>query len=108
VTGASTCSAWCDRRASASAGRQSTKPSARPDISHSGTLTGIDGVESGIGLDVQAFALARYAKCGTSPATAPASASAPQGNFFYKVTPSLTGTLTYNTDFSDAPLDTRR
>src|SRR6185436_4052246 len=29
------------------------------------------------------------------------------GNAFYKVTPALTGTLTFNPDFSDAPLDVR-
>jgi hypothetical protein len=32
----------------------------------------------------------------------------PSGNIFYKVTPSLTGTLTFNTDFSDTPLDARQ
>lgn len=30
------------------------------------------------------------------------------GNIFYKITPSLTGTLTLNTDFSDSPLDERQ
>jgi hypothetical protein len=29
------------------------------------------------------------------------------GNMFYKITPALTGTLTINPDFSDAPLDAR-
>src|SRR5262249_17045725 len=31
-----------------------------------------------------------------------------RGNLFYKLRPSLTGTLTANTDFSDAPLDPRQ
>ena len=78
------------------------------DISHSGTLTGIDGVEGGLGLDVQAFALARYRKTWDAPGGGTGFSFRPSGNIFYKITPSLTGTLTYNTDFSDAPLDQRK
>jgi hypothetical protein len=77
------------------------------DISHSGSLSGIDGVNAGLGLDVQGFALARYRKNWDS-ADGTGVSFRPSGNVFYKVTPSLTGTITYNTDFSDAPLDTRR
>jgi hypothetical protein len=77
-----------------------------PDISHSGTLTGIDGIADGLGIDAQAFALARYRNDSSGNGTG--MSFRPSGNLFYKVTPSLTGTLTYNTDFSDAPLDTRR
>ena len=78
------------------------------DISHSGTLTGINGVNSGLGLDVQAFALARYRKTWDAPGKDTGFSFRPSGNLYYKITPSLTGTLTTNTDFSDAPLDTRR
>jgi len=78
------------------------------DISQSGTLTGIDGVKSGLGIDVQAFALARTRKTWDAPGKDTGFSFRPSGNLFYKITPSLTGTLTYNTDFSDAPLDTRR
>ena len=78
------------------------------DIGHSGTLTGIGGVKSGLGLDVQAFALARTRKTWDAPGKDTGFSFRPSGNLFYKITPSLTGTLTYNTDFSDAPLDTRR
>jgi len=84
------------------------KTIASQDISHSGALTGIDGVHAGLGLDVQAFALARYRKTWDAPGKDTGFSFRPSGNLFYKVTPSLTGTLTYNTDFSDAPLDTRR
>lgn len=83
------------------------KTIASQDISHSGTLTGIGGISEGIGLDVQAFALARYRENWDNGQGSGLSFR-PSGNLFYKVTPSLTGTLTYNTDFSDAPLDTRR
>ncbi len=77
------------------------------DITHSGTLTGIEGIRPGIGLDVQAFALTRYRKNWDTGKDTGVSIR-PSGNLFYKITPSLTGTLTYNTDFSDAPLDTRK
>lgn len=79
-----------------------------PDISHSGTLNGIGGIDGGIGLDVQAFALARYRKTWDAPGKDTGFSFRPSGNLFYKITPSLTGTLTTNTDFSDAPLDTRK
>lgn len=78
------------------------------DISHSGSLSGIDGVNKGLGIDVQAFALGRYRKTWDAPGTDTGFSFRPSGNLFYKITPSLTGTLTTNTDFSDAPLDTRR
>jgi hypothetical protein len=78
------------------------------DISHSGTLTGIDGINNGLGIDVQAFALARARKTWDAPGNDSGFSFRPSGNLFYKITPSLTGTLTTNTDFSDAPLDTRR
>lgn len=75
------------------------------NISQEGTLAGIGSVDTGIGLDVQAFALGRYQHIddGNSGVSL-----RPSGNIFYKVTPSLTATLTTNTDFSDAPLDDRK
>ncbi|HEY0281946.1 MAG TPA: carbohydrate binding family 9 domain-containing protein, partial [Rhizomicrobium sp.] len=81
---------------------------ATQDVTQSGTLTGIGGIHEGLGLDVQAFALARYTKVWDAPGDGSGLSVRPSGNIFYKVTPSLTGTLTYNTDFSDAPLDQRK
>jgi len=78
------------------------------DVTRSGTLTGINGIGDGLGLDVQAFALARYRKTWDAPGKDTGVSFRPSGNIFYKITPSLTGTLTYNTDFSDAPLDQRQ
>ncbi len=78
------------------------------DISREGTLTGITRVREGLGLDVQAFALTRYSKVWDAPSDGTGLSVRPSGNIYYKVTPSLTGTLTYNTDFSDAPLDQRQ
>ena len=77
------------------------------DVTHSGTLAGIGGIRDGLGLDVQAFALTRYRQVWDAPHTGTGISVRPSGNIFYKITPSLTGTLTYNTDFSDAPLDQR-
>ena len=81
---------------------------ASQDITRSGTLTGIHGIREGMGLDVQAFALSRYSRVWDAPHEGDGISFRPSGNIYYKVTPSLTGTLTYNTDFSDAPLDQRR
>ena len=77
------------------------------DVTRSGTLTGITGISDGLGLDVQAFALTRYRQVWDTPHDGTGISVRPSGNLFYKITPSLTGTLTYNTDFSDAPLDQR-
>ena len=77
------------------------------DISRSGTITGISGIDSGIGLDVQVFGSLRYRYDWPNPSRETVSFRA-SGNAFYKVTPQLTGTLTVNPDFSDAPLDLRQ
>lgn len=78
-----------------------------PDISRSGTLTGIGGIDGGIGLDLQAYSALRYQRDWDDPGHS-GFAFRPSGNAFYKITPALTGTLTVNTDFSDTPLDQRQ
>lgn len=77
------------------------------DISRSGTLTGITNTAQGLGLDVQPFLALRYKREWERPRENDVTLE-PSGNIFYKITPALTGTLTFNTDFSDAPLDTRQ
>ena len=77
------------------------------DVSRIGSMRGIQDTHRGLGLDVQAFATGIYKKDQIqqpSDENLDADASA---NIFYKITPSLTGTLTFNTDFSDTPLDER-
>ena len=78
----------------------------RIDITNPGQLAGIEDVKSGIGLEAQLFVT------GSSTydwLTDEIDASFnPSGNIFYKITPSLTGSLTFNTDFSDSPLDSRQ
>jgi len=77
------------------------------DISRSGTLTGISGIDQGLGLDVQLFGSLRYRFDWQDPKREIIYFRA-SGNAFYKITPLLTGTLTINPDFSDAPLDIRQ
>jgi len=77
------------------------------DVSEAGTLTGIEGVNQGHGLDVVPYVVFR-AKHDWSVTGDGAGVSATAGgNAFYKITPGLTGTVTVNPDFSDAPLDVR-
>jgi hypothetical protein len=74
------------------------------DISRAGTLTGITGINQGLGLDIQVYGALRYRFDWQDPQRETKSARL-SGNAFYKITPDLTGTLTVNPDFSDSPLD---
>jgi hypothetical protein len=78
----------------------------RGDVSMAGRLTGIEDVNTGLGLDVQVYGTARYRHEWEGNAGNAISGTA-GGNVYYKITPALTGTLTYNPDFSDSPLDDR-
>lgn len=78
----------------------------RIDMTNPGRLTGIKDVSSGIGLEVQAFAASAVSYDWETGQTNVE--FNPSGNIFYKLTPSLTASLTANTDFSDAPLDDRQ
>jgi hypothetical protein len=78
------------------------------DVSQSGDLVGIENVSQGIGLDVQLYGAPRMKRDWQVDGAAADSSVTAGGNAFYKVTPSLTNTLTVNPDFSDAPLDIRQ
>ena len=78
----------------------------RIDMTNPGRVSGIQDIKSGIGLEVQAFATSAVAQDWELGETD--FEFNPSGNVFYKITPSLTGSLTFNTDFSDAPLDSRQ
>jgi hypothetical protein len=76
------------------------------DLSQSGTLTGIENTNSGIGLDIKLYGrLALKHDWQGTPTTSPSGTGG--ANFYYKLAQALTGTLTVNPDFSDAPLDDR-
>ncbi len=78
----------------------------RIDVTNPGRLTGVRDVRSGIGLEVQTYVTGSAAYDWSTDDTK--YELKPSGNAFYKVTPSLTASLTVNTDFSDTALDTRQ
>jgi hypothetical protein len=89
-----------------------------PDMSEAGTLEGIAGDIGGLGLDVVpggAIGGFRERQRTVDPLTRSASVDHryystvdPTLDVFYKLTPSVTGALTFNTDFSDAEVDARQ
>jgi hypothetical protein len=78
------------------------------NVSQAGTLTGLSGFDQGVGLDVQVYGVSRIKRDWQMPGEDTAISFSGGGNAFYRITPALTGTLTYNPDFSDAPLDARQ
>lgn len=78
----------------------------RIDMSNVGGLAGIRDVSSGLGLEAQLFVTGGVSRDHELQETD--LILEPSANFFYKITPSLTGSLTFNTDFADAPLDSRQ
>src|SRR5205085_2736044 len=79
------------------------------DISQNGDLTGITGINRGLGLDLQVYgALRMRHDWQVLPDDGLGPHFATGGNAFYRITPALTDTLTVNPDFSDAPLDVRQ
>lgn len=78
----------------------------RIDLTNPGRLSGIENVSSGIGLEAQIFVTGAS---GYDWELDEINLDLnPSANIFYKITPSLTGSLTFNTDFADAPLDARQ
>ena len=78
------------------------------DMSRAGRLSGIKDVEYGFGFDAQIFGTSAWRRNWERPNREDDFTFEPSGNAYYKITPSLTGTLTFNTDFSDAELDARQ
>lgn len=78
----------------------------RIDLTNPGRLSGVKDVSTGIGLEAQLF-VTGASSYDYELDEIDASLN-PSANIFYKITPSLTGSLTFNTDFADAPLDARQ
>ncbi len=86
------------------------------DMSEAGALTGIVGVVPGIGLDVVPYgAVGGFVERNVDeiPPFSPTehrdySTLDPGLDVYYKLTPSITGALTFNTDFSDSDIDARQ
>lgn len=77
------------------------------DISREGTLTGMRDITQGIGLDIQTYASVRAKHEWVTPSETDIKL-AESANLYYKLTPSLTASLTANPDFSNTPLDQRK
>ena len=76
---------------------------------NSGRLTGLTGIEQGLGLDIVAGARVSDTKEFNSPlADVSDTQFEPSLDLFYKPTPSLTAALTINTDFSGTSVDARQ
>lgn len=72
----------------------------------SGKITGLKGMEQGIGLDVVPGIRAAASKDFQTGAST--NSAEPSLDLFYKITPALTGALTINTDFSGSGVDARQ
>ena len=71
-----------------------------------GQITGLAGVQQGVGLDVVPSLVSRQQKDFETGVTT--SDTEPVLDMFYKFTPALTGVLTLNTDFSATEVDDRQ
>lgn len=76
------------------------------ELGYAGQLTGLQDLSQGHGLDVQLYGVATATHNWAADDTV--IKGKPSGTLYYKFTPSLTGLVTANTDFSDRPLDTRQ
>ena len=76
------------------------------DISQEGTLSGITGIRETIGLDLKLYGKLSFKRDWQGNPSNGISGTA-GGNAYYKLAQALTGTVTVNPDFSDAPLDER-
>jgi hypothetical protein len=78
------------------------------DVSEEATLTGFHDMNTGLGLDLVPYVALRAKHDWSRHGDGPGLSATMGGNAFYRLTSALTGTLTLNPDFSDAPLDIRQ
>jgi hypothetical protein len=81
----------------------------RWDPSTAGQMTGLTDLDQGVGLDIVPSASAINSRVlrGTAPDTSNTDFE-PSLDVFYKITPSLNASLTFNTDFSATEVDDRQ
>ena len=72
-----------------------------------GTITGLEGLQQGVGLDIVPSMVLRQDRV-INPAGMTEESFEPQLDVFYKITPQLNASLTLNTDFSAAEVDSRQ
>ncbi len=75
-------------------------------VSEAGEISGLDGAEQGVGLDVRPFVAQRWIY--TAPDGNHVLRGKPGLDAFYNVTPSLRLTTTLNTDFGETEVDDRQ
>jgi hypothetical protein len=73
-------------------------------LSEAGTITNLEGLTQGIGLDVRPFAAGRWLRTDGNPD----GSGEPGLDVFYNITPSLKLTATFNTDFGETEVDARQ
>ncbi|MFN0242901.1 MAG: DUF5916 domain-containing protein [Planctomycetota bacterium] len=79
------------------------------DIALAGNLTGLEGLEQGLGLDVVPFFVADWTNDRERDGGPDKDVHGEPGlDVFYKITPSLTASLTINTDFAETEADARQ
>ena len=84
---------------------------ARPEVrtsnvAEAGDLTGLAGMRQGIGLEVKPYALGRYSRRDAPPDTDRFGEFG--GDVRYRITPNLSATISYNTDFAETEVDQRQ
>ena len=72
-----------------------------------GTITGLNGMQQGKGLDIVPSMVARQERM-FGPVSGTEQNFEPQLDMFYKITPQLNAALTINTDFSATEVDSRQ
>jgi hypothetical protein len=77
------------------------------DPSNSGIVEGLTGLDQGLGLDVAPSVTLRQVR-EYGPADDLETEFEPSLDLFYKISPSLNGSLTFNTDFSATEVDDRQ
>ena len=85
-------------------GWQSSNRTQNPSVF--GKVGGMTGMDQGVGLDV--VPSARVTQSRNFETGASADATEPAVDIFYKLTPALTASLTFNTDFSGTDVDARQ
>lgn len=73
-------------------------------LSEAGTITNLEGLTQGIGLDVRPFLAGRWLRTDGDPD----GSGEPGLDLFYNITPSLKLTATFNTDFGETEVDARQ
>ncbi len=82
-------------------------PATARSIRIAGTITGLEGMQQGVGLDIVPSMLLRQDRV-IGPNGMTEHNLEPQLDVFYKITPQLNASLTLNTDFSAAEVDSEQ